>query len=143
MQINYPVKKRECWPCSHVWLLVTSWTRLLCSQNSPWRNTGMGSQSHLQGIFPTQGWNLSLLHSKQILYHLSHQEAPKSYLRQLLYKHSILFGIKWNGQKCGCGNILRTPEHSVHQASKWLRGRAGQVRKSAFVSFLQGSFLAW
>ena len=27
----------------------------------------------LQGIFPTQGSNLDLLHCRQILYHLSHQ----------------------------------------------------------------------
>ena len=29
----------------------------------------------LQGIFPTQGSNLGLLHCRQILYHLTHQEA--------------------------------------------------------------------
>ena len=28
------------------------------------------------GIFPTQGWNLGLLHCQQILHHLSHQESP-------------------------------------------------------------------
>ena len=33
------------------------------------------------GIFQTQGWNLSLLHCKQILYHLSHQES-KLFLRE-------------------------------------------------------------
>ena len=35
----------------------------------------MGSHSLLQGIFPTQGLNPGLLHCKQILYCLSHQEA--------------------------------------------------------------------
>ena len=35
--------------------------------------TGVDSQSLLQGIFPTQGWNPGLPHCKQILYHLSHQ----------------------------------------------------------------------
>ena len=30
--------------------------------NSPGQNTGVGSPSLLQGIFPTQGWNLGLLH---------------------------------------------------------------------------------
>ena len=29
----------------------------------------------LQGIFPTQGWNLDLLHYRQMLYCLSHQES--------------------------------------------------------------------
>ena len=33
----------------------------------------MGSYSIFQGIFLTQGLNLSLLHCRQILYRLSHQ----------------------------------------------------------------------
>ena len=36
----------------------------------------MGSHSLLQGIFPTQGSNLGLLHCRQILYHLNHQGNP-------------------------------------------------------------------
>ena len=44
------------------------------SWNSPGKNTGMGSHSLLQGIFPTQGSNLGLPHCRQGLYHLSHQE---------------------------------------------------------------------
>ena len=32
----------------------------------------MGSRSHFQGIFPTQGLNPGLPHCRQILYHLSH-----------------------------------------------------------------------
>ena len=43
---------------------------------SPWNslghNTGVGSFSLLQGIFPTQGWNPDLPHCRQILYQLSH-----------------------------------------------------------------------
>ena len=31
--------------------------------------------SLLQGIFLTQGWNLGLLHCRQMFYHLSHREA--------------------------------------------------------------------
>ena len=37
--------------------------------NSPGQNTGVGSLSLLQGIFPTQGSNPGLPHCKQILYH--------------------------------------------------------------------------
>ena len=36
----------------------------------------MGCHSTLQGVFPTQGLNLSLLHYRQILHHLSHQGSP-------------------------------------------------------------------
>ena len=44
--------------------------------NSPGQNTGVGSRSHLQGIFPAQGSNPGLLHCRQILYQLSQQGSP-------------------------------------------------------------------
>ena len=50
--------------------------RLLCPRDSPGKNTGVGRHSLLQGIFPTQGLNLDLLHCRQILYCLSHQGSP-------------------------------------------------------------------
>ena len=46
---------------------------LLCPWNSLSKNSGVGCHALLQGIFPTQGLSLHLLHCKQILYHLSHQ----------------------------------------------------------------------
>ena len=48
-------------------------TRLLHLWNSPGKNTGVGSHSVLQEIFPTQGSNPGLLHCWKILYHLSHK----------------------------------------------------------------------
>ena len=54
---------------SRVQLLVTPW-------NSPGKNIGVDRHSHLQGIFLSQGWNPGLLHGRQILYYLSHQERP-------------------------------------------------------------------
>ena len=45
--------------------------------NSPGQNTGVGSCSFLQGIFPTQGSNPGLLHCRQILHQLSHQGSPR------------------------------------------------------------------
>ena len=47
--------------------------------NSPGQNTGVGSLSLLQGIFPTQGLNSGLPYCRQILYQLSHKGNP-SYL---------------------------------------------------------------
>ena len=46
--------------------------------NSLDQNTGVGSHSLLQGIFPTQGSNLGLLHCRQIPYQLSHKDSPCS-----------------------------------------------------------------
>ena len=39
---------------------------LLCPQDSPGKNTGVDSHSCLQEIFLTQGWNLGLLHCRQV-----------------------------------------------------------------------------
>jgi len=36
--------------------------RFLCPWHSPGKNTGVGCHALLQGICPTQGWNLHLLH---------------------------------------------------------------------------------
>ena len=44
--------------------------------NSPGQNTGVGSLSLLQGIFPTQGSNPGLPHCRQILYQLSYEGSP-------------------------------------------------------------------
>ena len=45
------------------------------SWNSPGQNTGVGSCSLLQGIFPTQGLNPGFPHCRQILYQLATREA--------------------------------------------------------------------
>ena len=45
--------------------------------NSPGQNTGVGSLSLLQGIFPTQGLNPGLPHCRQVLYQLSHRGSPR------------------------------------------------------------------
>ena len=66
---------------SHVWLC----SPMDCNPpgssvhgGSPGQNTGMGCHALLQGIFPTQGLNSGLLHCRQILYSLSHQERLRT-----------------------------------------------------------------
>ena len=49
---------------SHAWLFVTPWSVALqapLSMDSPGKNTGVGCQALLQGIFPIQGLNPHLL----------------------------------------------------------------------------------
>ena len=60
---------------SCVRLFATSWT--VQPWNSPCQNTGVGSLSLLQGIFPTQGSNPGLPHCRWIFYQLSHKGSPK------------------------------------------------------------------
>ena len=55
-------------------------TRLPCPWDFPGQDVGVGCHSLLQGIFPTQGSNVGLLHRRQILYHLSHQGSTINYI---------------------------------------------------------------
>ena len=51
--------------------------RLYIPWNSPGQNTGVGSLSLLQGIFPIQGSNPDLMHCRKMLYQLSHKRSPR------------------------------------------------------------------
>ena len=56
---------------------VVKWKLLYSPWNSPGQNTGMGSLSLFQEIFPTQGSNPGLPHCRQILYQVSHKGSPR------------------------------------------------------------------
>ena len=57
-------------------------------QGTP-ENTGVGSLSLLQQIFPTQESNQSLLHCRQILYQLSYEGSPmmEKTMKKNMYMH--------------------------------------------------------
>ena len=55
-------------------------------KNSLGQNTGVGSLSLLQQIFPAQELNRSLLHCRQICYQLNYQGKPK-------YKYANIYFI--------------------------------------------------
>ena len=63
---------------------------MLCPWASLGKNTGVGCNSFLRGIFPTKGSNPDLLHCRQFLYHFSHQG-------------SFSFLIKNNKEKSAAG----------------------------------------
>ena len=76
--------------------------RLLCPWDSPGRNIGVGCcHSLFQGIFPTQGLNLDLLHCRWILYQLS-----QYILKPKLVKH------------IGCTNGLQK-QLFIHNDFNW------------------------
>ena len=64
--------------------------RLLCPWDSPGKNSGMDCRSFLQGIFPIQGSNSSLLHCRRVLYHLSHQGRPKRSPLQVVKQRALV-----------------------------------------------------
>ena len=60
---------------------VMSYSLLPHGLSSPWnslgQNTGVGSLSLLQEMFPTQGSNPGLPHCRHTLYQLSHKGSPR------------------------------------------------------------------
>ena len=65
--------------------------RLFSPWNSLGQNTGVGSLSLLQAIFPTQGSNPGLLHCRWFLYQLSYKGSPMYYIP--IYKHKFITNI--------------------------------------------------
>ena len=70
-------------------LVGCSLAMLLCPWNSPGKDTGVGWHSFLQGIFPTQGWNLSLLHCKQTI--LSSEPPGKPHTHTHTHTHTHIY----------------------------------------------------
>ena len=64
-----------------------------CTVHGILQNTGVGSHSLLQGIFPTQGSNPGLPHCRWILYHLSHQGSPYIYRCVYIYIYTHTYII--------------------------------------------------
>ena len=50
--------------------------RLLCPSDFPGKDTRVDCHFLLQGLLPTLGWNLGLLHYRQIFYRLSYKGSP-------------------------------------------------------------------
>ena len=72
-----------------------------CPCKLPAQNTGVGSLSLLQGIFPIQGSNPSLLHCRWILYQLSHKESPRI-LEWVAYPFSSRYSWPRNWIRVSC-----------------------------------------
>ena len=73
--------------------------------NSPGQNTGVGSLSVLQGIFPTQESNPGLLHCRWILYQLSHKGSPTYWILNILCDRYFHFRRKeTEAQNCSANS---------------------------------------
>ena len=85
-------------------------------ENSP----GVGSRSLLQGIFPTQGSNPSLLHFRQILYQLTQHGSPRI-LEWVAYPFSrgISRPGNWTGFAALKADSLPAELSGKHLVTKW------------------------
>ena len=76
---------------------------------SPGQNTGVGSRSLLQGIFPTQGLSPVLLHCRQILYQLSHHGVQ--------FSHSVMSKSLWRHEPQHARTPCASPTPGVYPNS--------------------------
>ena len=98
----------------------TLWPHRLHSPwNSPGQNTGVGSLSLLQGIFPTQGWNPGLPHCRQILYQLSYQGSPTNI--RLSY-NNIKWCLMYSGVRFCSSWAKETPSVWIYE---WISRKSG------------------
>ena len=110
-------------PFSCVQLFVIPW--IYSPWHFPGQNTGVGSRSFLQGIFPTQGSNPGLLHCKRILYQLSHQGRPRI-LEWVTYPFSR--GSSWLRNQTGVSCIADRffTSWATREAQSWMWWLRGQ-----------------
>ena len=72
-----PETNTTFWIDYEKWKLPSCIRHFVTPWNYPGQNTGVGSLSLLQRIFPTQRSNPGLPHCRQILYQLSHKGNPR------------------------------------------------------------------
>ena len=80
---------------------------LYSSWNSPSQNTGVGSLSLPQGIFPAQGLDSGLPHCRRILYQISHKGSPRilEWVAYPFSSRSSQLG-NWTGVSCITGGFF-------------------------------------
>ena len=90
MKVKVLVAQSRLTLCS---LMFCSLVMPLCPWNSPGKDTRVGWHSLRQGIFPTQGWNLGLLHCKQTI--LPSEPPGKPYTHTHTHTHTHTYIIMY------------------------------------------------
>ena len=106
--------------------------------NSPGQNSGVGSLSLLQGIFPTQVLNPGLPRCRQILYQLSHLGSPRI-LEWVAYSFFSRSSWPRNWTRVSNGNPLQYSylENPMDGGAWWVTVHGvtkSQTRLSDFIS---------
>ena len=111
----------------------------LCSLwTSPGQNTGVGSLSLLQEIFPTQGSNIGLLHCGQILYQLSPKGSP-GILEWVAYPFSSRSSWPRNRTRVSCITGRFFTNWAIREAHRVL-DRLGNVLGSKVLTYFSLPF---
>ena len=122
------------WSESHSVVSDSLWSHGLYSPwNSPGKNTGVGSLSLLQGLFPTQGSNPGLPHCMWILYQLSHRRSPRI-LEWVAYSFSSRSSQhrNWTGVSCIAGRYFTNWAIRESSQYRWPEVKTQVVCRVAF-----------
>ena len=87
--VAFPFSRRSSLPKDQTQVSRMQEDSLPAEQGKP-KNTGAGSLSLLQGIFPTQEKNWGLWRRRWILYQLSHQGMPVCVRLPCYFVHDIV-----------------------------------------------------
>ena len=105
-------------------LFVTTWTVVYQappSMDFPGKSAGVDCHFFLQGIFPTQGLNLGLLHCRKMFYPLSHQGSNAGDPSSIPGSgRSPREGIGYPLQYSGLENSMDCVFHGVVKSRTWL-----------------------
>ena len=107
-------------------------TRLLRPWDFPGKHTGVGCHFLLQRIFLTRGSNPGFLHCRQMLYRLSHREAPKHSLRSVQFSSVQLFSRV---------RLFATPWIAARQASLSITNSRSSLQLMCIESVMPSSHL--
>ena len=90
--------------------------------HSPGQNTGVGSLSLFQGIFPTQGLNQGLPHCRWIFYQLSHKGSPRilEWVAYNTFSSGFSQPRNWTRVSCIAEDSLPTELSGKHFQWAWL-----------------------
>ena len=123
-------RKWKCKSLSCVRFFVTPW--LYSPWNFPGWNTGVGSLSLLQGLFPTQGTNPGLPHCRQNLYQLSHKGSPR-----ILERVPCAFSSRSSQPR----NPTRSPVLQVNSLPTELSGKPNTIQYNIEVYLIMWFFI--
>ena len=105
-EVNKSVPCAQSQSCLTLWTLWTITHPAPLSIDSPGKNTGVGCHFLLQGIFLTQGWNPSLLHSPALAGGFFTTVPPEKPVNAEGYLKSV-------GRKGNCSSLMHKTNLSL------------------------------
>ena len=131
MELTEAEDIKEKWSESRSVVSNSLWPHGLYSpRNFPGQNTGVGSLSLLQAIFPAQESNPGLLHCRWLLYQLSHKGSPEDIKERWQEYTEELYKKDLHNQDNHDGVIIHLQPDILECEVKWALGSISRNKAS-------------